>query len=147
MEVRRATVADLAAWGRLRLQLWPDIPADALSGEQAAMLEAPDRFVVFLCEEEGGGVSGFVEAALRHDYVNGCETSPVVFLEGIFVAAEYRRRGIASQLVAAVEDWAREIGVRELASDADLANTISHVMHRHLGFEETERVVYFRKEL
>ncbi len=146
MEVRRATVDDLDAWGRLRLQLWPDIPADALSAEQVAMLEAADRCAVFLWEE-GGVVSGLAEASLRHDYVNGCETSPVVFLEGIFVAPEHRRRGVAGRLVAAVEGWAREIGVRELASDADLANTISHAMHRDLGFEETERVVYFRKEL
>ncbi|HLP67666.1 MAG TPA: aminoglycoside 6'-N-acetyltransferase [Rhizobium sp.] len=146
MEVRRASVDDLAAWGRLLLQLWPDTPAAVHAGEQVAMLKDPDQFAVFLCEE-GGSVSGFAEASLRRDYVNGCETSPVVFLEGIFVVPEFRRRGIAGRLVAAVEDWAREIGVRELASDADLVNTISHVMHRRLGFEETERVVYFRKEL
>ncbi|RCW28141.1 aminoglycoside 6'-N-acetyltransferase I [Ciceribacter lividus] len=146
MKVRRATVDDSAAWGRLRLQLWPDTPVDAHSGEQAAMLEAPDRFAAFLYEE-GGSVCGFAEASLRRDSVNGCETSPVGFLEGIFVVPEHRRRGVAGQLVAAVEQWAREIGVRELASDADLANTVSHAMHRHLGFEETQRVVYFRKEL
>ncbi len=146
MKVRRATRDDLDTWGRLRLQLWPQIPVDALAGEQTAMLETPGRFAVFLCEE-GGSVCGFAEASLRRDYVNGCETSPVVFLEGIFVVPEHRRRGVAGQLVAAVEDWAREIGVQELASDADLANTVSHAMHRHLGFEETQRVVYFRKEL
>lgn len=146
MKVRRATVDDSAAWGRLRLQLWPEISQDQLAEEQAMMLDDPHRFAVFLCEE-GGIASGFAEASLRRDSVNGCETSPVVFLEGIFVVPEHRRRGVAGQLVAAVEQWAREIGVRELASDADLANTVSHAMHRHLGFEETQRVVYVRKEL
>ena len=38
-------------------------------------------------------------------------------------------------------------GVTELASDADIANITSHCMHAALGFEETERVVYFRKIL
>ncbi|WP_210297092.1 aminoglycoside 6'-N-acetyltransferase [Ciceribacter thiooxidans] len=146
MEIRRASLDDLDVWGSLRLQLWPDTPAVAHSGEQIAMLEAPDRFAVFLCED-GGRVCGFAEASLRQDHVNGCETAPVAFLEGIFVASESRRRGVAGRLVAAVEDWAREIGMRELGSDADLANVVSHAMHSHLGFEETERVVYFRKEL
>ena len=35
----------------------------------------------------------------------------------------------------------------ELASDALIDNAVSHGMHRRLGFEETERVVYFRKDL
>ena len=35
----------------------------------------------------------------------------------------------------------------ELASDAGIDNTVSHGMHTGLGFEETERVVYFRKDL
>jgi aminoglycoside 6'-N-acetyltransferase I len=35
----------------------------------------------------------------------------------------------------------------ELASDADIANAVSHATHRALGFQETERVVYFRKVL
>lgn len=146
MKIRRATVDDLDTWGGLRLQLWPDTPAAAHAGEQIAMLEAPDRFAVFLCED-GGGVCGFAEASLRQDHVNGCETAPVAFLEGIFVASECRCRGVSGRLVAAVEEWAREIGVMELASDADLANVVSHAMHSHLGFEETERVVYFRKAL
>lgn len=146
MKVRRATADDLAAWGRLRLRLWPEIPPDELAGEQAAVLAEPDRFVVFLCEEDGIA-SGFAEASLRHDYVNGCETSPAAFLEGIFVVPEGRRRGIAGRLLSAVEDWAREKGVRELASNADLSNKVSHAMHRKLGFEETERVVCFRKGL
>jgi aminoglycoside 6'-N-acetyltransferase I len=34
-----------------------------------------------------------------------------------------------------------------LASDALLDNGASHAMHRALGFEETERVVFFRKPL
>ena len=84
---------------------------------------------------------------MRSDYVNGCETSPVAFLEGIFVEPSQRRNGMARALCIAVEQWARDRGCREFASDADLSNLVSHRMHDALGFIETERVVYFRKLL
>ncbi len=90
---------------------------------------------------------GLAEAAVRHDYVNGAQTSPVVFLEGIYVVPSARRQGIAAQLIAAVSAWAAAAGYRELASDAQLENIASHALHAALGFEATERVVFFRKAL
>jgi aminoglycoside 6'-N-acetyltransferase I len=50
-------------------------------------------------------------------------------------------------LYEAIGDWARARGCRELASDALLDNEASQRAHRALGFEETERVVYFSKKL
>lgn len=90
---------------------------------------------------------GLAEASLRSDYVNGTESSPVAFLEGLYVVPQARRKGVAASLVAAVCGWARGAGCRELASDAALENAISQVVHRALGFEETERVVFFRRVL
>jgi aminoglycoside 6'-N-acetyltransferase I len=88
---------------------------------------------------------GFVEASKRFDYVNGTSTSPVVFLEGLYVVPEWRRQGIAHALVAGVEQWARAQGCCELASDCLFENVAAHAVHRALGFEETERVIYFRR--
>ena len=90
---------------------------------------------------------GLGEASVRRDYVNGCDASPVVFLEGIYVAPTYRRRGIARQLAERVAEWGRGRGLGEFASDALLDNTASHAFHSAIGFEETERVVYFRRRL
>ncbi|KKB85066.1 aminoglycoside 6'-acetyltransferase [Devosia limi DSM 17137] len=146
MIVAPATAADLADWADLRQALWPDDGLDGHRAEIAGMLAAPD-LANFIARTEDGLAAGLAEASLRRDYVNGCETSPVAFLEGIYVMPEYRRSGIASQLVAAVEDWARTRGCSEFASDASLDNLRSHAMHAALGFEETQRVVYFRKVL
>ncbi len=60
---------------------------------------------------------------------------------------DYRGRGVARALIAAVTEWAKAKGLRELASDALLDNAASHAMHQALGFTETERVIYFRKAL
>lgn len=143
--IRAARAEDAAKWHVLRLALWPDeAPAPA---DIAGMLAHPGRHANFLAFDAAGSAIGFVEASLRNDYVNGCETSPVGFLEGWYVAPEWRGRGVGSALIESAETWARARGCAEFASDALLDNTGSHRAHLACGFAETERVVYFRKRL
>jgi aminoglycoside 6'-N-acetyltransferase I len=92
-----------------------------------------------------GSAVGFVEASQRVDYVNGTSTSPVAFLEGLYVEPSARRKGVARAFVAEVERWAAAQGCSELGSDSPIDNVTAHAAHRALGFEETERVVYFRR--
>jgi aminoglycoside 6'-N-acetyltransferase I len=146
MPVRLANTTDIAAWAELRADLWPQETV-AQHRDEIASLLAGDGFAAFVAVTDTGGIAGFAEAALRRDYVNGCETSPVVFLEGIQVRADYRRTDVGRALCAAVEAWGRSRGCAELASDALLENTGSHAFHRAVGFEETVRVVCFRKFL
>jgi aminoglycoside 6'-N-acetyltransferase I len=131
----------------MRQALWPEMMEEENQRETQAMLTDDSRFFVRIAVDAEDWPVGFAEASLRRDYVNGCSTSPVVFLEGIYVEPRARRQGAARALVDAVEAWGRQIGCREIASDALLENDDSHSMHRRLGFEETERVVYFRKDL
>lgn len=145
MRISAATYADKEDWLALRCALWPD--EAALRDDLDEMLGDTRRYAAFIARNDRGEMVGFAEASLRHDYVNGCETSPVAFLEGIYVAPYHRRRGFARALVDAVASWAREKHFSEFASDALLDNVDSHRMHRALGFDETERVAYFRKVL
>lgn len=145
--VRRATDLDLDSWVSLRHQLWPHLSLEGHRAEVVDALGQPDRLAAFLCFGPAGNAIGLAEVSVRSDYVNGCETSPVAFLEGIVVDPTCRRQGAAASLVAAVTDWAKGQGLSELASDAELHNTVSHAMHAALGFEETQRVVYFRKPI
>ena len=137
----------MTAWRQMRQALWPEMTEAENLHETEAMITATSRFFVRIAMNREDKPVGFVEATVRNDYVNGCATSPVVFLEGIYVEPEARRQGIARTLVGAVEEWGRKMDCREFASDALLENSDSHSMHRALGFEETERVVYFRKDL
>lgn len=146
MIVERCQPADIEDWLALRCALWPEGSAAEHRAELEDIL-INGREVAFIARDASGTPLGFTEAALRHDYVNGCDTSPVAFLEGIYVTPAQRRCGVAQKLCAAVEDWARATGCSEFASDAALDNLDSHAMHRALGFAETERVVYFRKPL
>ena len=146
MEIRAATAADAEPWLALRARLWPATPLDEHRHEIAQQLAEPRRFLALLAVADGRPV-GFAEAALRVDPVNGCLTSPVAFLEGIYVEAARQRRGIARELCRAVERWAVAQGCTELASDALLENAASQDFHRAVGFAPTERVVFYRKPL
>lgn len=147
MKIAAATQADSADWAELRQALWPNHGPVAHEADIAAFLANPVDTINLIARLPDGRAVGLAEAALRHDYVNGCKTSPVAFLEGIYVAPDCRRLGIARGLVVAVEDWARAQGCTEFASDAAVDNRESHQMHGALGFSETQRVVYFRKVL
>ena len=142
-----ATAQDAADWVAMRQALWPKGNPGTHSADIAQLLAAPGDTINFIARADDGRPVGFSEAGLRHDYVNGTESSPVAFLEGIYVDPAFRRTGVARQLVEAVENWARQQGCSELASDTGIANIPSQKLHDALGFTETQRVVYFRKVL
>jgi L-amino acid N-acyltransferase YncA len=145
--IQSCGTVDHPGWLELRQTMWPQDSPEAHRRDMAALLAQPERYGQFVAYGQDGAPAGFAEAAVRHDYVNGTESSPVAFLEGIYVHPAARRQGVARALALAVEQWAAARGCRELASDALLDNDESHAMHRALGFQETERVVYFRKML
>lgn len=144
--IKRCTSPEQPGWLALRMALWPADRAEHLP-EMEDCCAQPERYAQFVAYSDLGEPQGLIEIALRSDYVNGTDSSPVGFLEGIYVAPEFRRQGVAAQLIETAQQWAREQGCSEMASDALLDNTTSQAMHLALGFEETERVVYFRKSL
>lgn len=143
MTIRRLQTQDLPAYFQLRTALWPDSAAD-FALEVAEILSA-DHLVSFIAEQ-GGKLVGFVEVSLRA-YAEGCESSPVGYLEGWYVAPTHRKTGVGRRLVEAAEDWARAQGCTEMASDSEISNTQSHQAHACLGYQEVERIVCFRKSL
>jgi aminoglycoside 6'-N-acetyltransferase I len=143
--VRPMRTSDRAAWAEMRAALWPDEPAQALAQGIDTVLASDDAWG-FIAETADGVAVGFAEIAMRK-YANGCASQPVAFLEGIWVAAQFRRRGIGALLMAHIEAFLTAQGLCELGSDAYLDNGASQAAHLGWGFSETERVVYFRKVL
>ncbi|WP_047258302.1 aminoglycoside 6'-N-acetyltransferase [Chromobacterium subtsugae] len=147
---RRVVQADarlLADWLRLRAALWPDCPADDHRADISRQLTQTGRYAAFLAFDAGNAVA-LLEIALRNDYVNGARFgSPVAFIEGLYVAPRHRRAGLATMMLAAAKAWALARGCSEMASDTGLDNLAAQAAHRALGFEETERVVFYRMAL
>ena len=149
MKVRPATKADAETWLAMRMALWPDANEDELRLEVARYFVAHGEpllpHCVFIAEADGK-VVGMLELSLR-PYVDGCDSSPVPFIEGWYVAEDARRGGIGGALVTAAEQWVLENGYTEMASDALLENVESERAHAALGFEVVERAIRFRKIL
>ncbi|MNC43325.1 Aminoglycoside N(6')-acetyltransferase type 1 [compost metagenome] len=145
MEIMETDQYNLGEWVMLASCLFSDHPAEELAEEYAEFL-VTSKETGFLCRVDGQAV-GFMNVSVRQDYVNGTDGSPVAFLEAIYVLPEYRRQGVAGLLVARAEQFAREQGLAQLASDCLEDNVLSQAFHRNSGFRETERVIYFVKNL
>lgn len=142
------TTKDVEPWAQLRAGLWPHHSLEDHRAELVrSFLSGNGKTVAFIARNDANEAIGFAEATLRHDYVNGCSSSPVLFLEGINVRPADRRKGIARLLCNAVAAWGKSLGCVEFGADTLLENSASHALHTALGFAETERVVFFRKLL
>ena len=145
LTIYKAKEEDALTVAKLAIQMWEDNVLEELAAELAELMKSSET-VIFLGEADGRAI-GFAQCQLRHDYVEGTETSPVGYLEGIFIAENYRKQGYAKQLLAACETWAKEQGCTEFASDCELDNTGSLKFLLSLGFEEANRVICFTKKL
>ena len=143
--IRKAEEKDAATVAALAGKLWPGHSVEELEAELTMLLQKEDAAVFLLyCGEE---TAGFAQCQLRRDYVEGTSSSPVGYLEGIYVDGPVRGRGAARELLAACENWAREQGCREFASDCELDNETSRLFHLAAGFEEANRIICFTKKL
>jgi aminoglycoside 6'-N-acetyltransferase I len=148
INVRFAQPADAPRWVALRQDLWPDAKprehAAEVSAFFAGTLVEPE--IVLVAEGLDGAVLGFVELSRRAS-AEGCRTSPVAYVEGWYVDPAVRRRGVGRALLGAAEQWARQQGCLEIASDTEVENTASAAAHHALGFDESAVIRCFRKVL
>jgi aminoglycoside 6'-N-acetyltransferase I len=141
--------ADFEDLCELAQELWPpehETERQELRKVLTAILHA-EHETGWLVRDVAGSAIAFMNLSLRHDYVPGASQKPVAFVEGIYVRAPYRHQGIGTALIQWAEQWARQQGCAELASDALIDNQGSYQFHTQVGFHEVERVVCFIKPL
>ena len=133
----------------MRDALYPNCDASEIDGWFERAEDGGTHLVgvaVFVAARSGGSLAGFIEIGSRN-YAEGCESTPVAFLEGWYVDPDVRRSGLGRRLVRVAEDWATLNGFSEMASDTELENDVSLKAHLSLGYEEVERQICFRKKL
>ncbi len=143
--IRQASNEDAQTAAQLARLLWPHHALTEFI-EEMALHTSTENSAIFLAYQ-GLEAVGFAQCQLRTDYVEGTDSSPIGYLEGLFVKEAYRRHGFAKQLVVKCEQWAKLKGCIEFASDCELQNLESLAVHQKLGFTEANRIICFTKSL
>ena len=139
------SISDCEALAALAIKMWSSHTIDELKQTFIDTINCKNAacFIKYC----GNIPVGFAQCSLRHDYVEGTKSSPVGYLEGIFVDENFRGKGYAAELLKACESWAKDLGCAEFASDCDLQNTKSLRFHLATGFEEAGRIICFKKDI
>lgn len=143
--IRKATLKDARVLANLAIQMWTSHTVDEMETEFKGIIVKQDADC-FIKYEKNNAIA-FAQCGLRHDYVEGTDTTPVGYLEGIFVIEEYRHCGVAKELLVECERWAKEKGCSEFASDCEFDNEDSLKFHIAMGFHEANRIICFNKKL
>lgn len=146
MQIRSIHQSDRTEWVRMRDLLWPGSLADHEVETEKFFLQPDNTLATFVVDRLNGRLGGFIEVGQR-DYAEGCTSSPVAYIEGWYVDLDLRRQAFGAALVRAAEQWARESGLNEIASDAEIENEDSIKAHKALGYKEEATIVCFRKGL
>lgn len=125
--------------------LWPGHTLNEFVQEMKQLIAQPDAAVMIAYHDNDP--IGFAQCQLRYDYVEGTNSIPVGYLEGVYVREPFRKQGYARHLVNTCENWSKKKGCHEFASDCELENEDSLAMHLKLGFSETNRIICFKKML
>ena len=143
--VRKATKDDGRILAKMAVRMWDRHTIEELEMEFTETLN--DAKAAFFIKYVDGLPIGFAQCGLRTDYVEGTESSPVGYLEGIFVQANYRGNGYAKELLWNCENWAKQMGCAEFASDCELDNIGGLKFHIAMGFVEANRIICFKKRI
>lgn len=143
--IKQAGIDDSRIIAELAMLLWPDNEIKDLEKEIINTIIS-DNGAIFVYINKTIPV-GFAQCSLRNDYVEGTKSSPVGYLEGIFIKNEYRKNGFGKELLIHCEEWEKSKGCSEFASDCELNNTESLKFHLQLGFKEVNRIICFKKNL
>ena len=145
MEYIQASLRECKELAELAIHMWSSHTIEELEKDFGAIIES-GKGAIFLLKHQQKSI-GFAQCSLRYDYVEGTNSSPVAYLEGIYIQEEYRKLGLARGLLEQCENWAKQQGCTQFASDCELDNETSYAFHLKVGFLEANRVICFTKEI
>ncbi|HAM81907.1 aminoglycoside 6'-N-acetyltransferase [Ornithinibacillus bavariensis] len=130
---------------KLAMELWPGHDFMEFKQEFEEMLQTDkDRFLLYVVD---GEAVAFMHLSIRTEYVEGADSSPTGYIEGVYVSPSYRRRGISTKLFHEGKKWLVEHGCKQVGSDMEIDNKDSYPFHISLGFQEAGRLITFIRDL
>jgi GNAT superfamily N-acetyltransferase len=136
-----ATPADIPALVALMGTFYGEsgfpLPEAQASRTFERLLAAPERGAVWLMTVDGTP-AGFVVLTVAFSMEYGGLRG---FVDDLFVAPVFRRRGLASEALDVVKDECRARGVRALLVETSLENQQAVRVYSRAGFSETGRLL------
>jgi GNAT superfamily N-acetyltransferase len=142
--------------GRYYAELNPEVfqipTADGLAPWFEELLHQPHtEDVLWLVAERAGRVIGQVQAHLEHPVDDPSRqlirdlARPRVLVDALCVEQPHRRQGTGSDLMHAVEEWARTRGAALISLDTYVASPLSVSFYQRLGYQR--RAIIFQSRL
>ena len=141
MKFTKIAKHDFSLWKKYRKAVYHSVSDEFREIEMNKIICDVDWFCYFLTDDNNQTI-GFVEMSSRN-IVDGCISSPVAYIEGLYIEKEYRGKGMGKKVMDALHDWCKEKGFTELAADTELENVDAQKYFNSVGFKETYRVVEF----
>ncbi|TYS53714.1 GNAT family N-acetyltransferase [Sutcliffiella horikoshii] len=140
-----ASNSDLAHYTEMALDLWPESTEEELHESfHEIMASSRDKILFYRIGTE---FVSFIHLSIRVDYVEGTESSPTGYIEGVYVKPEHRRKGYSGKLLEVGEQWLIKKGCKQIGSDIYLDNHVSYDFHIGMGFKEASRLIAFIKDI
>jgi GNAT superfamily N-acetyltransferase len=140
--IRPATVEDASAVAELSGQLGYPVPAAAVAARLARLVGRDDQ-VVLAAVDGAGQVAGWIHGA-EEELVEAERRCEIL---GLVVDQRRRRSGIGQRLVAEVEAWAVQRGLREMSVRTNLARLESHPFYQSQGYRRVKTQAVYRKRI
>ena len=132
---------EFPVWREMRECVYESLSNDFHDKEMSQIINREDWFCLFIKDNENK-ILGFVELSSRN-VVDGCLSSPVAYIEGLFIKREFRGKGLGTKSIEVIKLWCKEHGFTELGADTELVNERAQNFFKSVGFHETFRIVEF----
>jgi len=145
MRIEQISTYNISALAQLMLELWPDSSFDEQL-ESCIIILNNDNDSCYLIKDRETYIA-FIHLTVRLEYVEGANSLPVAYIEGLYVKENWRHLGIGKKMIDLGIEWGRQKGCKQLASDTELNNDTSIAFHKRMGFLEANRIVCFIRDL
>jgi len=140
--IRRAVAADAAAVARLSVQLGYQATEDEMRPRLARLVGTEDHRIA-LVASLNGEVVAWIEAAVEEHL----QSEPFALITGLVVGEQARGHGIGKLLCEAVENWARERGVKLVRVTSRSTRERAHRFYLRDGYSIVKTSLVFEKLL